>query len=456
MSYKLDQRAHGQQGLLRRLRSFVCGYPLESEIQIKQNGAGSVGAGEIFFASGPTAKTGRLRLTCTIAGGDGVAQFSLAYTTSGSPPTPGSPTPSYSGSTLIAGQQFQRNDTWIRVSTSVNWAVGNLIDIDISPTTNTTPWLEKRWIDNQNNSPNFSGELEWIVSGPGATSPRKNITMGVQTQTLAGSNRFNWRCNYFDAFIDTSPMTVYASQPNISPDVFIHFNQQPLDYHVTINNRRFMFAAELSSGVWQAGYFGFILPYAGDASYPYPIAVGGSSRDGTFNFTTVSVKHSSFWDPGATFPSTDDGALVLRNPVSAHQSFHNKTDGSAEPGEFAATAIDNVVWPWGSSHQNANVSAIESRTFWDQMARTPRYQLGTSPDPLLRAYVPFQSVLFSVDFAGGVAQAIGFLDGVFWVTGESNAGGNTFVLESPERTYLLVQNAFRGTPISYAAFRLDP
>ena len=97
------------------------------------------------------------------------------------------------------------------------------------------------------------------------------------------------------------------------------------------------------------------------------------------------------------------------------------------------------------------------RRYIQNMSRTIRYQLGTSPDPELRGYLPRQTYLFSQGFAGGASQTLGMLDGVFHMTNEGGAaGGDSFSFESPEVTYLLVQNTFRGNRDNFAAIRMDP
>ena len=122
----------------------------------------------------------------------------------------------------------------------------------------------------------------------------------------------------------------------------------------------------------------------------------------------------------------------------------------AEPGSFSDSDIDNVVWPWGSSHQ------IDSTDYRENISRLGRTPLFGSPQQ--RKFIIFRAQLFSVDFAAQ-QQTIGFLDGVFYIPGEtasSIAGGDTFQLESPEVTYLVVQDTFRATPESFACFRMDP
>lgn len=461
MSFRIDQRAFNYQQLMRSVRGFVQGHPqlIDTGAIIRQGVPGAspfpaaVGAGEIFMAFGPLAQTGRLRATVTTGGGNDVAQFSLAYTAQGSPPAPLSPDfqspvfPSFAG-TLVANQEFQENDIHLAITSSVNWVVGNVIDMDIVPTTNTTPWLEQRFIDNQNNSPNFSGEMEWITSGPGDGSPRSNITIGVRTQTSGGSVR-NIELNGFDAFTSTSPETAYASQPNISPSVFMLLNDQAMDYHITVNSRRFIVMAEISSGRWANCYAGFFLPYAGDVSYPYPIMVAADTTTSGLDASATGFDVGAFWDPESLNASIDIGGFYLREPSGLWRSFWHR-----EAGSTSTTSIDNVIWPWGQSSQ---INAGPYFNTWlGVAARTITFTLGTSPDPDLRGYNPLQAVLFSVDFAGGVAQTLGFLDGVFHVTGENNAGGNTFPLESPVVTMFITQNSFKSTRKDFAAIRMDP
>lgn len=461
MSFLLDQRSFGHKGLMRSIRTFVCGFPHTEDTRINQGGGGSVGSGEIFSATGPTAQTGRLRLRCTTAGGAGVALFSLDYINDDASPSTGSPPPALSpefqspifpvfAGTLTADENFEENDVWIFVETTVDWVVGNFIDIDLVPSPNTTPWTERRFLTDADDSPAFSGIIEWFAQGPGDGSPKANVTIGWQSHTDGASSEFNVLMSYFTAFTDTSPETPFLSQPGRNGTVYMLSNVAGLDYHITVNTRRFMVAARMNTGVWTTCYCGFIEPLAGISSYPYPIAIGGASIFGaTVSLSEINVKHSSFWDPGGDSAGSN-GALRLRTPVGGDQIFANKTDATAEPGNFTDTDIDNVVWPWGQSSQ---VNNDVFRNDLIRMARTPLFG-----SPQTREFVIFRATLFSIDFAAA-AQTLGYLDGVFNISGETTAGiagGDTFVLESPEVTYLVVQDTFRVTPVSFACFRMDP
>ena len=458
MSFILDRRAFGYKGLLRNIRSFVSGYPelISTGPEIRQGAPGaspfppSVGAGEVFIATGPNAQTGRLRATCTVAGGNDVAQFTLAYTGQGSPPAPLSPDfqspvfPTFS-STLTANQPIEENDIYLVITSSVNWVVGNVVDMDLVPTSNTTPWTERRFFGDAANSPEFSGDIEWFTQGPGAGSPGAFITIGMESRT-SGADVRDIRVQGFDAFLDTSPFTPIGSQPNGSPAKRMHLDEQGITYYITINNRRFIVLCELQSGVWESMYCGFFLPYAGVSSYPYPMAIGGSDQDRGVAPSDTDNRHSAWWDPREN-SSGVTGPLAVRTPGGAYQAFWNFE------GNFTDTSIDNVVFPWGEGNQVA--STVFHTNGLDQQARTPRFVLDFSPFTLARAYNFQQSVLFSRDFPGG-SQTLGFLDGVFGVTGENNAPGNTFVFESPEVTYLIGRDTFRTGRRGFVALRMDP
>ena len=461
MSFLLDQRTFGHRGLLRAIRTFVCGFPHTEDIRISQGGAGSVGSGEIFAHTGPTAQTGRLRLKCTTGGGANVALFSLDYINDNVSPSAGSPPPSLSpdfqsplfpsfSQTLVADQPFEENDVWIHVETTVDWVVDNFIDIDLIPSPNTTPWTERRFLTDATQSPEFEGVIEWITQGPGDGSPEAEVTIGMQTHTDGASSEFNIRMNYFTTFTQTSPETDFNSQPGRGGTTYMMSNVAGLDLYITVNSRRFMAAARMNTGVWTTCFCGFIEPLAGLVSYPYPIAIGGTIFDGTnFALSSINKLHSSFWDPDATTSTVNDGPLSVRTPVGGNQIFANKLGTTGAEG-FNNTAINNVVWPWGNSHQ------VQSTLYRDNIERMGRGPVFGSPQQ--RAFVVLRAQLFSIDFAGA-PQTLGFLDGVFFIPGEtasSIAGGDTFTLESPEVTYLVVQDTFRVNPASFAAFRMDP
>ena len=451
---------------MRAIRSFVSGYPeLISTGEIIRQAPpegisptpASVGAGEVFVTTGPLAQTGRIRATCITAGGNDVAQFSLRYVNADSP-IPGSPPGSLSPDfqspvfptftqTLLANNPLEENDVWLVITSSVDWVVGNVIDIDLVPGSNTTPWLERRFVGDANNSPVFSGELEWITQGPGAGSPLSDITIGMRSFD-SGADVRTIRVNYMDAFSDTSPETPFASQPNLSGTRRMLLNEQPITYYITVNARRFIVLCELTGGTpWESCYCGFFLPYAGEVSYPYPICVGAS--DYLDEAASVTVEnHSSWWDPREVAAGTT-GSLQIRTPVGGTQNFWH-----SEGGNFGDSTIDNIVFPWGDTHQVDSTERHVRRI--EQMARSPRYVLDFSPFTLARAYNIMQSTLVSLDFAGGVAQQLGFLDGVYHITGENNAPGNTFVLESPEVTYLVGRSTHFTTRRGYVALRMDP
>ncbi len=463
MSFKLNERQFGHTGLLRGVRSFVCGYPeVAAGPAISQGAGGSVGNGELFVATGPNAPQGQdispipspdtrfqveIVMTCTTGGGNDAAIFSVEVAI-GSPPS-GLPSPIPAFGDLTAGQEYLENDVHLFLDTSTDWVVGNLIEFTLGPSTNTTPWEEKRWLDSLDDSPMFSGEIEWIASGPGDSSPRANITVGVQTETDIPSTRFNWRVNYFDAFTDTSPETSYGTQPNISTDLYMLYNNLVLDWHITVSSRRFMVFGVLSTGVGFNLYQGLWLPLAGVSAYPYPIAVGAAASVSTFTQGTQEPRHSSFWDPGGTATAAG-GNLVLRFPDGTHLQFVNKT-GAGEPPIYTDLDTVNIVAPLGRQH---SLTINSGQDLLARIERGPSFDLGSPPAPR-RDYMLHPNTL-CINPGVITGQTLGQLDGVFFISGESNTRGNTLILESPEVTYLVVRDPFRSDFFNYAAARMDP
>jgi len=301
-----------------------------------------------------------------------------------------------------------------------------------------------------------SVNMDWIAQGPGSpgVSPLSNITVGLRTGTNIAATRYNMSHRIYDSFSDTSPPTAWQDHPNSSNSRLTHYNGAAMDYWITCNGRRFIWAARLNSGVWQTGYMGFFLPWAGDVSYPYPICCGGCSNQAAFNSSETSDRrHSAWFDPIGDLTGGANTSFIVREPSALYRAYQNGVDNGGVD-DYSDGDILNTIWPWQSASQDE--PDIYRRQI-ERMSRTIRYQLGTSPDPELRGYLPRQAILFSQSFAGGANQTLGMLDGVFQISNEGGAaGGDTFSFESPEVTYLLVQNTFRADRDNFAAIRMDP
>jgi len=233
--------------------------------------------------------------------------------------------------------------------------------------------------------------------------------------------------------------TSFTDHVNVAPSQVVMFlDRNPMKYWFVANGRRFVVVVKIST-VYQAMYGGLFLPYADPLSYPYPLMIGGSAGhdfNTTYNWTTTHAGHSHF-----TIPYGDGGgapnrfsSLYFLDPAAQWWEVDTGNRSSATPAIFVAP------WKWGGGNgvildsRNTAVNEMFDRTLeclGGGYALHPATLVQNSP----------------------VNQMYGVMDGIYQVPGTGNAAENIVTVDGID--HLVVQNAFRATPMNYWALALE-
>lgn len=161
-----------------------------------------------------------------------------------------------------------------------------------------------------------------VVQGPG-TGGTDEILVGMRPQVNVGTDVFN---------LELRGMTIWnpaagdiSQQVNPSRATVLHLWDQPMQYWFIGNARRFIVVVRVST-VYQAGYFGFVLPYVLPTLWPYPLFAGASSGNTTWRWSQVESGHSGFFDPGLDAVQLLFPDVVWRDVENKSNSFGGTTD----------------------------------------------------------------------------------------------------------------------------------
>lgn len=245
----------------------------------------------------------------------------------------------------------------------------------------------------------------------------------IQLQAARNTGYFNWRMRGATGYNSGQP---WQSQPGASPDTFLLLWNTSIPYTFVANGQRVIVIAQIGS-VFESAYLGKFLPYGQPSQYPYPVFVGGTSAShAMFNSDTTGF-HSAFFDPSAAYVYWIDGSWQLIRNV-------DNASGSTTP-EFTGRS----VWPYifgGGAYQPAFLQPNLDGTY--PLFPTRLEMLSPGTFPASPSTLP-------------PANAMGELDGVFYVPGVALTSGTTITVSGV--TYLAVQNCFRTANNSFAAIK---
>lgn len=255
---------------------------------------------------------------------------------------------------------------------------------------------------------------------PGLSAGDEIFTV-IHQFSSAGADYFNWGIRGATGYNALNPFT---NQPGTSLPAHLLLWDTSIPYWFIANGRRCIVVAKVST-VYQCAYFGFITPHASPSEFPYPHFIGAMHYTPTKRWSNIDPEHKAFWNPAVN--SGGAGATVatavLIDPAGAWRLFGNYAAGN----EASVNSSGGKVWPYTTPLE-------DMRTLF-----------GSLTDYLL---LP---LLIHSSLDGG--NTFGELDGVFFITGFSNASENLQTIAG--KTYLVVQNAFRTSRGHYAAFLLE-
>ena len=297
-----------------------------------------------------------------------------------------------------------------RVAFTVNaggtaWAAGDTITFVMTP-----PWLQKRGLAGS----------EYIWQAPGNANTDQ-IFVGATVFSNVSADYYNWRLGGFTGY---SSSLAFGAQPGAQTRPCVCLINQAIPYWFIADGRRVMMIAKVST-VYESMFIGLIDAYASPGQWPYPLAVGGSmawetepaSSDSAWRWSNQADDHSAFWESNSTNISWKTTPLMIRLPTGGWLGFWSKGyDGYLAHG---------AIWPWISG-------MVDLR-------------------PNLDGSYPLFPLIMNHDY-GGSTVTFGEFGGLMATTGHSNISENLHTIGRD--SWLVVQNTYRTTRSSYAAFRL--
>lgn len=228
-----------------------------------------------------------------------------------------------------------------------------------------------------------------------------------------GADTFN--VGFYGASAFNAALGGLLVQPGLQPNgSWLLMWNTTIPYWFIADGRSAKIVAKVST-VYESAYAGLYIPYASPSEYAYPLFVGACASNPARRYSDTSTVFSSFWNP------TSDGQNSLQ--VDIHSgAWVRLPSGSWVPvGNGNTNAMR--IWPYASFEQ---VGRVYGGTDYALMPLVLHTGSGVVGSPL--------------DSQRG---NMGELDGVFFISGFSNASENTVTIGGV--TYLVVQNCFRTT-----------
>ena len=277
-------------------------------------------------------------------------------------------------------------------------------------------WTIKRNKDNKNEN--------YILEAPGLAGTDK-MYFGFELFQDKKSDYFNWRISAamgYEADRDTHQQPFSLSYGYLLWD-------KSIKYWLTANGQRLILVCKVST-IYTLLYMGKILPYAAPGQYPYPVILAGANASWTSRWSDRGVGHAHLQAPKGT------GAIRLpANIWRGLSSFHNQT------GYWTARNL------YGQVYMTPSVIYGLSGFVYSKLKHIKK-----NPDDSY-TLLPYILATQGEKTTGRDRNILGELDGMMWVTGDSNASENTITVGG--KTYMVVQNIWRTTWSDYCAVIQD-
>lgn len=328
-----------------------------------------------------------------------------------------------------------------------------VIDSVQNASTTTVTWASMLLLRADGSVANHFGS-EALLEGPG-TAGTDEIFVGLRSEYNAGAGWYNLFLNGYTGF-DSNEQS-WLAQPGGLPQFgqspafaapMLACWDQPMAYWITANGRSIRLAVKVST-VYEAGYLGFLLPYATPGQFPYPLCIGGSmvaqsnGRAAEWRYSSTDPRHSAFPMPTSAASSDDlTSTFYLRDTSGQWRSFRNRPDGGS-----TANGVTGIAANLGASFAPTG----SARSMWphcmhDQWGSGKRpYRECSGGGYLFQPCIPIQRA--------PTFDVFGELDGVYIVSGFDNAAENTATFNGDE--HVVFANTFRTIPSEYFALRLE-
>jgi len=300
---------------------------------------------------------------------------------------------------------------------------------------------------------------EMILRGPGAGSD--SIYAGALTVSNVTGDYYNWKIGCFTGFSTAQAFELQAGYSGETPHP-VHFTlwDGSIPYWFIVNGRRIIVVAKIST-VYVICYLGFILPYASPGQFPYPVMVGGNLSFGAeslpavtssrYRWSDTTISNSNFPFAGAVqglsnlSPFSGRSATRARVASGTWRDFWAAQGNGFNPSDFGPST--NAHFDTGSGNFDTIPSLSHSGLIW------PTYFGCTEMDPNIDGTFPlFPIVLVTGPATGDAADALGEVEGVYWVTGQGLSAEDVVTVSSVN--HLVIPNVFRNGVEHFVAVAL--
>lgn len=270
-----------------------------------------------------------------------------------------------------------------------------------------------------------ASELQVMGKGTGGT---EQIYVNVRTQVNVGSDIYNF---VLQGAAGYNPASTIDDQPGKSPMIGLSLWNDPMQYWIVANGRRFIIVAKVST-YYVSCYCGLILPFGTPNQYPYPLFIGGnlpnhSSAYSAANYSWLTDYNSNYWSPRAAHPQHEQVTTDIT------QSVLYWLDGS---------------WIDFMNHRQGVFMTVEpTLNTYNMIAPVDRAWVRDNIDG---SYTLFPHTLVTSKPSYSLT---GELDGSYYVSGFSNGSEN--IVQSGGFDHLVVQNVSRNGVPDFAAIKLE-
>lgn len=255
--------------------------------------------------------------------------------------------------------------------------------------------------------------MNWLAPG---NNGAQSIYIGAYTNANVASDYYNL------IFTGSLGFTNLAdkAQLNSSGRKALLLSNAAMKYWFVANGQRVQVIAKVST-TYHSAYLGLIYPYGSPAQYPLPFVIAADTSLLNYRWSTQNADCRFVIDPNTGFDLLDTS--------NTWRTYSNRTsaavgDGSNDANGFnvhPAMKGDNGMLDYVRDNLGGGYTII------------PVVPIARSPAPIV-----------------GI---MGELDGLYWISGYSNASENT--VSDAGFTHLIVQNIWRTQIQHYMAVRLD-
>ena len=317
--------------VLNVLRNYATDRPIVSRTNRfdPSSGQSFVGTndGEIFVYITGAATVGFYRLTCTTAGANGTAQYTLARATTLTGTYTSLQTGVATGSRVtITGQNL---DLYIDLTTdAVSSPTADTITFRLiaNPLTTAQTW--------SNVARTNTNEL--VLS---RTINSESVFLGFASSALGTNGHI--QLTSFDTHVSTNSL---FAQTNNCPTCYVPLTSSAFTMHIFVTSRSIKVIFDLSDSI-QHMYMGLVSTYGSSSQIPTPVCVAGMTRTATHTHTETGTSYFAYWTSAAdgrtagayiknangqwlSLGASTTSTLFPYNTSDTYNSFHDMMFGS--------------------------------------------------------------------------------------------------------------------------------